>query len=241
MPEKPNEAWPADKVERCAVSVLVPYARNARTHSEAQVAVLAASIREWGWTVPILVDEAGGIIAGHGRVLAARKLGLTDVPVMIAASWTEAQKRAYVIADNKLALNAGWEDELLKIEIGELKGLDFDLELTGFSLDEIDALLADRNGGLIDPDEAAEPPTVPVSEPGDVWVLGRHRLVCGDCTDAADVDKALNGVKPHLMVTGPPYGVEYDAAWRNHADPSQWEALWRLRHRQGWERRPRGL
>ena len=128
----PGPQWPADKIERRSVEKLIPYARNARTHSEAQVAQLAASIREWGWTVPILIDEAGGIIAGHGRVLAARLLEIPEVPVMIARGWTEAQKRAYVLADNQLALNAGWDTELLRIELGDLDADSFDLDLVGF-------------------------------------------------------------------------------------------------------------
>jgi hypothetical protein len=125
-------AWPADKVERRAVADLIPYARNARTHSDAQVAQIAASVKEWGWTTPILIDEAGSIIAGHGRVMAARKLGLTDVPVMVATGWSEAQKKAYVLADNQLALNAGWDMNLLKLEISDLDLEGFDLKLTGF-------------------------------------------------------------------------------------------------------------
>jgi ParB-like nuclease domain len=205
--------WPADKVERRAVAALIPYARNARTHSPEQVDQIAASIREWGWTGPVLVDDEGGIIAGHGHVLAAHKLAIAEVPVMVAAGWSEAQKRAYVIADNKLALNAGWDDDLLKIELGDLQAFDFDLGLIGFSADEIAGLTFDRSG-LTDPDEAPDAPAIPVSELGDVWLLGKHRPVCGDCTDPLVVDKALNGVKPHLMVTDPPYGVEYDAAWR---------------------------
>src|SRR5690606_17732530 len=176
--------WPADKVERKSVSALVPYARNARTHSEEQVAQIAASIREWGWTVPVLVDEDGGLIAGHGRVLAARKLGIADIPVMVAAGWTEAQKRAYVLADNKLALNAGWDAELLALELSDLQAFDFDLGLTGFSDDELAALTAGKTDGLTDPDEIPEPPLDPITVPGDVWVLGKHRLVCGDSTNA---------------------------------------------------------
>ena len=136
--------WPADKVERRAVAALIPYARNARTHSPEQVDQIAASIREWGWTVPVLVDEQGGIIAGHGRVLAAHKLGIAEIPVMVAAGWSEAQKRAYVLADNKLALNAGWDDDLLKIELGDLQAFDFDLGLIGFSADEIAGLTFDK-------------------------------------------------------------------------------------------------
>lgn len=202
--------WPADKVERHPVAKLIPYARNARTHSDAQVAQIAASIKEWGWTTPVLIDEQGGIIAGHGRVLAAQKLGIKEIPVMVARGWTEAQKKAYILADNKLALNAGWDTELLKVELAELKGLDFDLPLTGFSADELNILLADKTEGLTDPDDVPDAPINPVTVLGDVWILGKHRIVCGDSTKAEDVDKALNGVKPHLMVTDPPYGVEYD-------------------------------
>lgn len=209
--------WPADKVERRSVASLVPYARNARTHSADQVDQIAASIREWGWTTPVLVDEAGGLIAGHGRVLAAKKLGLKDIPVMLAEGWSEAQKRAYVLADNKLALNAGWDNELLRVELEGLKELNFDIDLTGFNSDELALILSDKTDGLTDPDEVPESPAEPVSELGDVWVLGKHRLVCGDCTTVESVDKALNGVKPHLMVTDPPYGVEYDAGWRGKA------------------------
>jgi DNA modification methylase len=207
--------WPADKVERRAVASLVPYARNARTHSEEQVAQIAASIREWGWTVPVLVDDQGSLIAGHGRVLAARKLGITDVPVMVATGWSAAQIAAYRLTDNKLALNAGWDDELLRLELGELGLEGFDLGLIGFSDLELKDILADRTDGLTDPDDVPEPPAEPVTRLGDVWLLGRHRLVCGDCTDAGVVEAALDGVRPHLMVTDPPYGVEYDPAWRN--------------------------
>lgn len=207
--------WPADKIIRVPVEALIPYARNARTHSDEQVAQIAASMREWGWTSPILIDENMGIIAGHGRVMAARKLGLADVPAMVAEGWSEAQKRAYVLADNQLALNAGWDADLLKLELGELQALDFDLGLIGFP--DLDAMLATKTEGLTDPDDVPEPPAEPVARPGDVWLLGRHRLVCGDCTDPLVVDKALNGVTPHLMVTDPPYGVEYSANWRNEA------------------------
>ena len=132
--EKP---WPADKVERRKVANLIPYARNSRTHSDVQVSQIAASIKEWGWTVPVLIEADGGLIAGHGRILAAQKLGIEDVPCMIAEGWSEAQKRAYIIADNKLALNAGWDDDALKIELAELGDLDFDLTLTGFDIEEM--------------------------------------------------------------------------------------------------------
>jgi DNA modification methylase len=209
--------WPADAVERRPLEALVPYARNARTHSAAQVAQLADSVRQWGWTIPVLIDESGGIIAGHGRVLAAKQLGLAEVPVMIARGWTEAQKRAYVIADNRLALSAGWDNDLLRSELGDLKAEGFDLGLTGFELPELGKLLKFGITGRTDPDEAPPAPAVPVSRLGDVWRLGDHRLVCGDCTDPLAVERALAGAKPHLMVTDPPYGVKYDAAWRQRA------------------------
>jgi DNA modification methylase len=210
--------WPADQVERRPVSALVPSARNARTHSDAQVAQIAASIREWGWTMPILVDEAGIIIAGHGRVLAAVQLGLDDVPVMAARGWTEAQKRAYMLADNKLPLNAGWNDELLQIELTDLASMGFDIPLVGFSERELSALNVSGNPGLTDPDEVPDAPAIPVTRPGDVWTLGRHRLMCGDATSKADVAACLGPVQPQLMVTDPPYGVAYDPSWRAYAD-----------------------
>lgn len=235
--------WPADKVERRATDALVPYARNARTHSAEQVDQIAASIREWGWTTPVLIDESGMIIAGHGRVMAAKKLKLADVPVMVATGWSDAQKRAYVLADNKLALNAGWDLELLKVELGDLQAGDFDLPLIGFSDLELKDLLAEKTEGLTDPDDTPEVSETAVSVLGDVWVLGRHRIVCGDCTDAGIVAKALNGVSPHLMVTDPPYGVNYDPSWRKKAgfnknegkmgkvlndDRADWREAWAL-------------
>lgn len=135
--------WPADKVERRPISELIPYARNSRTHSDAQVAQIAASIREWGWTMPILVDEDGNVIAGHGRIMAAQKLGIADVPCMTATGWSEAKRRAYVIADNKLALNAGWDDDVLKLELQDVDTLGFDLTLTGFDVAELANLFDD--------------------------------------------------------------------------------------------------
>lgn len=206
------------KITYCLLAHLIPYVRNSRTHSDAQVAQIAASIREFGWTNPVLVDGDRGIIAGHGRVLAARKLGIDRVPCIELANMTESQRRAYVIADNQLAQNAGWDLDLLKIEVGDLKDAGFDVGLLGLDASMLDGLLAPaETEGLTDPDEAPEAPTDPVSKLGDVWMLGRHRLVCGDCTDLGVVDKALNGVKPHLMVTDPPYGVEYDPKWRAKA------------------------
>lgn len=199
------------------VAALVPYARNSRTHSDAQVAQIAASIREFGWTNPVLIDGSDGIIAGHGRLLAARKLGLTEVPCIVLDHLSETQKRALIIADNKLALNAGWDNEMLGLELQDLADENFDMGLVGFTDDELAALVAVKTEGLTDPDETPEPPADPVSVLGDVWVLGKHRIVCGDSTDADAVAKCLNGITPHLMVTDPPYGVEYDADWRNKA------------------------
>lgn len=217
-----TSAWPADKVERWPLDKLVPYARNARTHSEAQVAQIAASIREWGWTNPVLVDEAGGVIAGHGRILAARQLGIAEAPVMVARGWSEAQKRAYVLADNKLALNAGWDDALLSIELADLGEMGFDLALTGFGDDEIAAITASGNPGLTDPDDAPEPPVDPVSAIGDVWILGRHRLVCGDSTDADSIEKLMQGAQADLCFTSPPYAQQRDYKNGGIAD---WDAL----------------
>lgn len=211
MNKSPSKKWPADSVERRSIDGLIPYARNSRTHSDKQIAQIAGSMREWGWTNPVLVDEDGGIIAGHGRVLAARQLGLAEVPCMVADGWTEEQKRAYVIADNKLAENAGWDFDALKVELGELKDCDFDLGLIGFDDSELAGLL-EKTEGNTDPDETPEVQENAITERGDVWLLGKHRLRCGDSTDADDVSALLNGVEPHLMVTDPPYGVEYDPA-----------------------------
>lgn len=203
-----NAKWPAFNVERKETTKLVPYARNSRTHSDEQVAQIAASIKEWGFTTPILIDENNGIIAGHGRLMAAQRLGITEVPCIVATDWTEAQKRAYVIADNKLALNAGWDNEMLAVEFGELKDLNFDLSLTGFGEDEIGALFPDEvKQGLTDEDAVPETPEQPVTVDGDVWVLGNHRLMCGDSTSIDAVEKLMGGVKPDLIHTDPPYGM----------------------------------
>ena len=172
---------PADQVQQWPIDKLIPYAKNARTHSDDQIAQVAASIKEWGFTTAILVDQDGGVIAGHGRLRAARLLGMTEVPVMVASGWTNAQKRAYIIADNKLALNAGWDNEMLSLELADLKDLGFDLELTGFTLDEIGALEPEVvNPGLTDEDEVPEPPAIPVTKPGDVWLLGVY-YKCESC------------------------------------------------------------
>ncbi len=232
------------KIEYVPREALVPYARNARTHSEQQVNQIAASMREFGFTNPVLVDEQNGLIAGHGRLQAAIKLGLAQVPTIRLEGLSEAQKRALVIADNKLAMNAGWDLDLLKVELTDLDSAGFDLSITGFSDLELGALLADKTEGLTDPDDVPDAAD-PVTEMGEVWLLGKHRLVCGDSTQADVVEKALNGVKPHLMVTDPPYGVEYDPEWRLRAgvnkahqkraegvvmndDRSDWREAWAL-------------
>ena len=206
------------------VTGLIPYASNSRTHDDAQVAQIAASIKEFGFNNPVLIDETGGIIAGHGRVLAARKLSLDKVPTIELTHLTPNQRKAYVIADNKLALNAGWDMEMLSLEMGDLDKEGFDLSLIGFDDNELAAILADKNEGLTDPDEVPDLPDEPVTKEGDVWLLGKHRLMCGDSTVETSVTKLLAGVEPHLMVTDPPYGVEYNPAWRSDAAQRSFKA-----------------
>lgn len=217
------------------IEALTPYARNARTHSEAQVALIAGSIREYGFTNPVLVDGENGIIAGHGRVLAARLLGLATVPVIELAHLTEAQRRAYILADNKLAEQAGWDKALLALELGDLQDMAVDLGSLGFEPGELDALL---RGGEADEREDDVPavPAIPVTRSGDLWVLGTHRLICGDATDAATVARVLDRVQPHLMVTDPPYGVAYDPAWRNEVGAAKTKRTGKVMndHRADW-------
>jgi DNA modification methylase len=193
------------------VTDLIPYARNSRTHSDGQVAQIAASIKEFGWTNPILVDAEGVVIAGHGRLLAARKLGHTEVPTIELSELTETQKRAYVIADNRLALDAGWDDEMLLLELGELEELGFDLELTGFTLDEITALKP-VEVGLTDEDAVPEVPEAPVTVLGDVWLLGKHRVMCGDSTSIDAVEKLMAGGGADMCFTSPPYALGNSAS-----------------------------
>jgi DNA modification methylase len=238
-----HQNWPASSVQTWPIARLKAYANNARTHSDAQIDQIAASMKEWGWTNPVLADEEGQIIAGHGRVLAARRLGIAEVPVMVAKGWSPGQKKAYVIADNRLALNAGWDEKLLAVEFGELQQLGFDFELTGFTDAEIAELLTGVKAGLTDANAAPALPAVPVSRAGDLWHLGSHVLACGDATQIEDVKAALGPVRPHLMVTDPPYGVEYDPKWRAEAginknrgkmgevandDKADWTEAWRL-------------
>jgi site-specific DNA-methyltransferase (adenine-specific) len=199
------------QIEQIGIATLIPFAKNSRTHSDAQVAQIAASIREFGFTNPVLVDEANGIIAGHGRVMAARKLKLTEVPCIRLAHLTDAQKRAYVIADNKLALNAGWDEAMLKLELADLKALDFDLDLTGFNTEEIDALLAEKGTeGLTDPDDTPEPPVEPVTRLGDVWVCGQHRVMCGSSLEMTAMERLCGDQRVDMLLTDPPYNVAYE-------------------------------
>lgn len=192
------------------VDELIPYIRNSRTHSDEQVAQIAASIKEFGWTNPILVDGEGVIIAGHGRLLGARKLGFTEVPTIELRDLTEAQKKAYVIADNRLALNAGWDNEMLTLELGELAAEGYDLDLLGFDTKELEALLEPEVvDGLVDEDAVPEAGPEPITKPGDVWVLGRHRLMCGDSTSIDAVDKLMAGEKVDMVFTDPPYNIGY--------------------------------
>ena len=186
---------------------LVPYARNSRTHSPEQVDQIAASIREFGFTNPLLIDNKNNVIAGHGRLLAAQKLKIDTVPVIVLDGLTEAQKKAYIIADNKLALNAGWNDDMLRLEFDELADLGFDLELTGFDLDEIAGLQINEVEGLTDEDAVPEVPAVPVTVLGDVWICGNHRVMCGDSTSIDAVEKLMDGQKADMVFTDPPYGI----------------------------------
>ena len=199
------------EIKMVAVASLIPYARNARTHSDEQVAQIAASIAEFGFTNPILTDGERGVIAGHGRLAAARKLELTEVPVIELTHLSAIQKKAYILADNRIAANAGWDDELLGVELTELKDAGFDLELTGFTEDEWDALIAGDEGteGLTDEDAVPEVTENPVSQPGDVWLLGEHKILCGDATKAEDYKALLGDELADMTVTDPPYNVNY--------------------------------
>jgi len=235
-----------ERIEMWPLARLQPYAKNAKVHGVDQVAKIAASMAEFGWTVPCLVAEDGELIAGHGRVLAATQLGLTEAPVIVLGHLTEAQRRAYRIADNKLTELGTWDEALLSAELQELLAEDFDLSLVGFDDPELDRLLSGINENGTGPqegeDDVPETPEDPISRPGDLWVLGNHRLLCGDSTVATDVERLLDTVKPLLMVTDPPYGVEYDPAWRNKAgaattrrtgkvlndDRADWRDAWAL-------------
>ncbi|QLH37844.1 MAG: site-specific DNA-methyltransferase [Defluviicoccus sp.] len=241
-----------EQIEQWPVARLKPYANNARTHSEDQIAKIAASLVEYGWTTPVMVADDGEIVAGHGRLLAAEHLGLDQVPIIRLSHLTPEQVRAYRIADNRLAELSGWDDELLAAELHALNAAGFDLDLTGFEGEDLDRLLApldDGDGLAGDDDVVPEPPVNPVSRPGDLWLLGEHRLLCGehrllcgDATSADNVRRLLGGTHLHLMVTDQPYGVNYDPSWRNDAgvsvtartgavrndDRADWREAWAL-------------
>jgi DNA modification methylase len=189
---------------------LLPYINNARTHSDEQVSQIAASIKEFGFTNPILITGDGSIIAGHGRVMAAKKLNLTELPCIELDHLSDTQRKAYILADNKLALNAGWDNELLSLELEELKSLDFNLDLTGFTADEISALMPEVVEGLTDEDAVPDVPETPVTVLGDIWILGNHRLMCGDSTSIDEVERLSNGRLVDMWLTDPPYNVAYE-------------------------------
>jgi len=223
---------------------IIPYARNPRNNAQA-IATVAASIQEFGWRQPIVVDEAMVVLAGHTRLEAARKLGLKTAPVHVAKGLSEAQARAFRIMDNRSSENAEWDNDLLNLELADLLEAEFDLGLTGFTDDELNALmnsLEDGTGPQEGEDDIPDTPEDPASRSGDLWILGSHRLLCGDSTVATDVERVLNGVTPLLMATDPPYGVEYDPNWRNQAgaaktrrtgkvlndDRADWREAWAL-------------
>lgn len=196
-------------IEKISIDKLMPYANNARTHSDEQVAQIAASIREFGFNNPVLIAEDDTIIAGHGRVMAARKLNLSEVPCLRLSHLTETQRKAYILADNKLALNAGWENNLLSLELTELADSGFDITLTGFTQEEMDALKpVEVTEGLTDEDAVPDVPEEPVTRMGDVWLLGRHRLMCGDSTSIDAVDRLMPETA-HMVFTDPPYNIGY--------------------------------
>lgn len=200
----------ASKIEWQSVEKLIPYAKNARTHSDEQVAQIAGSIKEFGFNNPVLVDKDNSIIAGHGRVMAARKLGMDKVPVVILDHLTESQRKAYILADNRIALNSGWDSSMLSVELQDLKD-DIDLSLLGFDPDELDSLLnpVEETEGLTDEDAVPEVPVEPKTKLGDIYILGNHRLMCGDATNIDDVDLLMGSEKTDLVFTDPPYGVDY--------------------------------
>lgn len=223
------EFWTLDR--------LIPSPRNARTHSDAQIAEIAGSIRAFGFTNPILVGEGGDVIAGHGRLAAARKLGLTEVPVIRLDGLTELQRRQLVLADNRIALNAGWDLEMLQLELRDLSALGADLSVLGFTKQELQKAFQSGTTGLTDENEVPELGQAAVSARGDIWCLGSHRIACGDCTDAPSVAALLGSSRPMLMVTDPPYGVGYDPSWRNQRGLSQSSRLGKVRNdeRDDWE------
>jgi DNA modification methylase len=201
-----------NKFEKVPIDKLVPYARNARTHSKEQILQLRSSIREFGFLNPCLIDRDYNVIAGHGRILAAKEEGLTELPCVFVEHLTEAQKRAYIIADNRLAMNAGWDEEMLSVELSDLEGVDFNLDLLGFTDSELKKLLGSLETEEDDFDLTAALEAASFVKPGDLWTLGRHRLICGDATKKEDVEKLMDGKKANLILTDPPYAVSYKSS-----------------------------
>jgi DNA modification methylase len=228
------------------VADIVPYSRNTRTHSDTQIAQICASITQFGFTSPLLVDETNTLIAGHGRLEAAKRINMRELPAILLEGLSDAQKQALRIADNKLALNAAWDDALLRTELTDLRDLGFDLSLTGFADDELSALFADATEGLTDPDDVPEPPAEPVTQPGDVWLLGRHRLLCGDCTDPGMVATVMASRLADLIVTSPPYnqnldkfkpsGMQRETGWVNRVAAAYADSM-PERDYQDWQRK----
>jgi len=213
-------------IDYISASDLVPYENNSRTHSKEQLEQIKRSITEFGFTNPILIDENNGIIAGHGRLQAAQELGIKLVPTILLEGLTEAQRKAYVIADNNLALNAGWDLDVLKLEIEGLGEFDFDIDLLGFDDDFLAGLMEEEPAdGLTDEDEVPELEDDPVTVEGDVWILGNHRLMCGDSTKIDAVEKLMDGRKANMLHTDPPYGVDYEGVPNDHLKDSQLEAF----------------
>lgn len=219
------------KVVYKKLAELIPYVNNTRTHSDTQVLQIASSIKEFGFTNPILIDEDGGVIAGHGRIMGAKKLGLEEAPTITLKGLTEAQRKAYIIADNKLALNSGWDEELLKVELQALDEIDFDLSVIGFDEDELSSYLDDNEltEGLTDEDDVPEPPEKPVTREGDVWLLGNHRLMCGDSTSVDAVEKLMDGKKAEMVFTDPPYLMDFQGGMQTNAD-GNWTQSFNSKH-----------
>jgi DNA modification methylase len=230
------------RMEFWSLDRLIPSPRNARTHSDAQIAEIAGSIRAFGFTNPILVGEDGDVIAGHGRLAAARQLGLAEVPVILLKGLTELQRRQLVLADNRIALNAGWDLDMLHLELRDLSALGADLSVLGFTAQELAAALSPGSTGLTDENQVPEVAETAVTTVGDIWCLGPHRIACGDSTDTSAVTALIGSLQPQLMVTDPPYGVEYDPAWRHRGgvnrsarrgkvrndERADWKAAWAL-------------